>query len=100
MAPKHHIFTMKPYTTIRSVRKCVSPHGPREFLGPGPTGATRSSRGGEERSKPRDERMKEQRRRRAQQGAEGGSAGRAVGADFLNDDFLGCLASPPPGLRI
>ena len=28
---------------------------------------------------------------------EGGAAGRAVGAVFLNDDFLGSLASPPPG---
>ena len=61
-----------------------SPHGPREFLGPGPTGATRSSRGRQRRSKPRDERKEEHSRRRgAQQGAEGESAGRVVGAVFL-----------------
>ena len=71
-------------TMKSSVRKCVSPHGPREFLGPGPTGATRSSRGRHRRSKPRDERTEEHSRRRgAQQGAEGRPTGRVVGAVFL-----------------
>ena len=51
---------------------------------PGPDRRYEELTGRQGRSKPRDERMKEQSRRRgAQQGAEGELAGRAVGADFL-----------------
>ena len=62
----------------------VFPRTVRASSRPGPDRRYEELTGRQERSKPPDERMEEQSRRRgAQQGAEGESAGRAVGADFL-----------------